>query len=327
MTKTLIITGGAGFIGSNFVQTIHELRPDWRIVNLDALTYAGNLENLTEIEGTDGYTFVHGDITKPDDVRRAFDAAEAFGGPISVVHFAAGSHVDRSIISGLPFVEANVAGTQVMLDVCRERELERFLHVSTDEVYGSLGATGYFTEETPLQPNSPYAASKTASDLFVRAAIHTHGFPAVITRCSNNYGPYQFPEKLIPLMILNGLEGKPLPVYGTGENVRDWLYVEDHARALWTVVMQGRVGDKRRAQPQGDMARIVHQCLAHAIHDRHGEHQHGEHEHPVDVARVGLDPGRVKAPAHGARDEERRPDHRGEAGHELADGNVDLQPQ
>jgi len=243
MTKTLIVTGGAGFIGSNFVHTVRELRPDWRIVNLDALTYAGNLENLTEVEGADGYRFVHGDITKPEDIRRAFDEAEGLGGTISVVHFAAESHVDRSIASGLPFVEANVAGTQILLDVCREREVERFLHVSTDEVYGSLGATGFFTEETPLQPNSPYAASKTGSDLLVRAAVHTHGFPAIITRCSNNYGPYQFPEKLIPLMIANAQEDKPLPIYGDGMNVRDWLYVRDHCEAILCALEKGTDGE------------------------------------------------------------------------------------
>ena len=243
MTKTLIVTGGAGFIGSNFVHTIRELRPDWRLVNLDALTYAGNLENLTAVEGSEGYTFVHGDITRPDDIRRAFDEAEKLGGPISVVHFAAESHVDRSIASGLPFVEANVAGTQILPDVCREREIERFLHVSTDEVYGSLGPTGFFTEETPLQPNSPYAASKTASDLLVRAAVHTHGFPAIITRCSNNYGPYQFPEKLIPLMIANAQEDKPLPIYGDGMNVRDWLYVRDHCEAILCALEKGTDGE------------------------------------------------------------------------------------
>jgi len=243
MTKTLIVTGGAGFIGANFVHTIRELRPDWCTVNLDALTYAGNLENLTAIEGAKEYRFVHGDITKSADVQRAFDEAAALGGPVSVVHFAAESHVDRSIASGLPFVMANVAGTQVLLDVCRERGVERFLHVSTDEVYGSLSDTGFFTEETPLQPNSPYAASKTASDLLVRAAVHTHGFPAVITRCSNNYGPYQFPEKLIPLMIANAQEDKPLPIYGDGKNVRDWLYVRDHCEAILAALERGVDGE------------------------------------------------------------------------------------
>ncbi|MFT4709982.1 MAG: dTDP-glucose 4,6-dehydratase [Bacteroidia bacterium] len=243
MTTTLIVTGGAGFIGSNFVLMLAEDRPDVNIVNLDVLTYAGNLENLTALEGKRGYTFVAGDICKAEDVRRAFDEAAKLGGDVSMIHFAAESHVDRSIASGLPFVETNVCGTQVLLDVCRERGVERFVHVSTDEVYGSLGATGFFTEDTPLQPNSPYAASKTASDLMVRAAIETHKFPAMITRCSNNYGPYQFPEKLIPLMIANAQEDKPLPVYGDGMNIRDWLYVRDHCEAILKVFEEGKLGE------------------------------------------------------------------------------------
>jgi dTDP-glucose 4,6-dehydratase len=242
MTRTLLVTGGAGFIGSNFIHMLVELRPDWRIVNLDALTYAGNLENLTAVESHPGYTFVHGDVTRPDDVARAF-AAAGDAHPVSVVHFAAESHVDRSIISGMPFVLANVAGTQVMLDMARERGVHCFVHVSTDEVYGSLGSTGYFTEETPLAPNSPYSASKTGSDLLVRAAFHTHGFPAIITRCSNNYGPYQFPEKLIPLMIANARDYRPLPVYGDGMQVRDWLFVRDHCEAVLVCLESGVPGE------------------------------------------------------------------------------------
>ncbi len=241
--QTVLVTGGAGFIGSNFVHTLVEERPDWRIVNLDALTYAGNLDNLEAVEGREGYAFVKGDVCSREDVDRALDAAEAFGGPLGVVHFAAESHVDRSIESGLPFVQANVMGTQVLLDACRARGVGRFVHVSTDEVYGSLGKEGFFTEETPLAPNSPYAASKAASDLLVRAACHTHGFPACITRCSNNYGPYQFPEKLIPLMIANAAEDKKLPVYGDGMNIRDWLYVRDHCEAVLRVLEDGRAGE------------------------------------------------------------------------------------
>jgi len=243
MQRTVLVTGGAGFIGSNFVLMLAEERPDWKVVNLDALTYAGNLENLKSIEGHANHVFVHGDITRPEDVARAFDAAEKFGGPISVVHFAAESHVDRSILSGLPFVQTNVVGTQILLDAARAKGVKRFVHVSTDEVYGSLGATGFFTEDTPLAPNSPYSSSKAASDLLVRAAIHTHGFEACITRCSNNYGPYQFPEKLIPLMIANASEGKSLPVYGDGMNVRDWLYVVDHCEAILAVLERGRAGE------------------------------------------------------------------------------------
>jgi len=241
MTDTILVTGGAGFIGSNFIQLLAQERPDWHIVNLDVLTYAGNLENLKEVEGHPGYQFVRGDITKGDDVKRAFDSAD--GGVRWVVHFAAESHVDRSILSGLPFVEANVAGTQVLLDEARSRGVDRFVHVSTDEVYGSLGAEGFFTEETPLAPNSPYSASKAASDMLVRAAFKTHGFPVLTTRCSNNYGPYQFPEKLIPLMIANAREGKKLPVYGDGMQIRDWLYVMDHCEAILRVLERGTVGE------------------------------------------------------------------------------------
>ena len=239
--RTVLVTGGAGFIGSNFVHLLVAERPSWRIVNLDALTYAGNLENLTAVENHPEYKFVHGNIVEEDDVRRALAACGE--GPVSVVHFAAESHVDRSILSGLPFVQANVVGTQVLLDVVRAHGIERFVHVSTDEVYGSLGDTGYFTESTPLAPNSPYSASKTASDLLVRAAVHTHGFPGIITRCSNNYGPWQFPEKLIPLMIANASEGKELPVYGDGMNVRDWLYVQDHCEAILAVLERGAPGE------------------------------------------------------------------------------------
>ncbi|MDC0585168.1 dTDP-glucose 4,6-dehydratase [Planctomycetota bacterium] len=242
MTRTVLVTGGAGFIGSNFVQMLREDRPDWRVINMDALTYAGNLENLTGVEGDAEYTFVHGDITSADDVARAF-AAGGDSGVSDVVHFAAESHVDRSIASGLPFVKSNVMGTQVLLDAARERSVERFVHVSTDEVYGSLGKTGFFTEETPLSPNSPYSASKAGSDMLVRAAHETHGFPALITRCSNNYGPYQFPEKLIPLMIANAREDKALPVYGDGMQIRDWLYVRDHCEAILAVQERGQVGD------------------------------------------------------------------------------------
>ncbi len=240
MSRSILVTGGAGFIGSNFVHLLAQERPAWRVVNLDLLTYAGNPENLREIEGREGYEFVQGDVAEPADVKRAF---ERCGAPASVVHFAAESHVDRSILSGLPFVTTNVLGTQMLLDAAREQGVERFVHVSTDEVYGSLGAAGRFTEDTALAPNSPYSASKAASDLLVRAAFHTHGFPGIITRCSNNYGPYQFPEKLIPLMIANASEGKELPVYGDGQNVRDWLYVQDHCEALLAVLERGRPGE------------------------------------------------------------------------------------
>jgi len=240
--QSVLVTGGAGFIGSNFVHMLAELRPDWRVVNLDALTYAGNLENLKELEGAEGHVFVHGDIREAADVQRALEAAGDPAG-VAVVHMAAESHVDRSIAGGLPFVTTNVVGTQVLLDACRAAGVARFVHVSTDEVYGSLGDTGFFTEETPLAPNSPYSASKAGSDLLVRAAHHTHGFPVCITRCSNNYGPYQFPEKLLPLIIANAQEDKPLPIYGDGMYVRDWLYVRDHCEAILAVLERGTAGE------------------------------------------------------------------------------------
>ncbi len=255
MSTSVIVTGGAGFIGSNFVHMLVELRPDWHVVNLDALTYAGNRENLASVEARPNYKFVHGDITRTEDVERAF-AAAAHGSRISIVHFAAESHVDRSIQSGLPFVTTNVVGTQVLLDVARARGVARFVHVSTDEVYGSLGEKGAFREDTPLAPNSPYSASKAASDLLVRAACHTHGFPACITRCSNNYGPYQFPEKLLPLVIANANEDKPLPIYGDGLYVRDWLYVRDHCEAILAVLEQGQIGEVYNIGGNNELANI-----------------------------------------------------------------------
>ena len=257
MTHTILVTGGAGFIGSNFVHMLAEIRPGVRVVNLDALTYAGNLENLEPVAKNKDHVFVHGDITRPEDVEKAFGAARSAGGSVSVVHFAAESHVDRSIQSGAPFVLTNVVGTQVLLDASRKHGVEKFVHVSTDEVYGSLGATGLFTEETPLAPNSPYSASKAGSDLLVRAAVHTHGFPACITRCSNNYGPYQFPEKFLPLMIANATEGKAIPVYGDGLYVRDWLYVRDHCEAILAVLEKGRTGEAYNIGGNNELANIV----------------------------------------------------------------------
>ncbi len=237
MSKVLV-TGGAGFIGSNFVRMLlhgsaHE------VVNVDALTYAGNLENLKDVEHNERYAFEKADITDAAGI----DAIFARHRPDYVAHFAAESHVDRSVLDATAFIQTNVVGTQVLLDKARTYQVKRFVHVSTDEVYGSLGAWGYFTEETPLQPNSPYSSSKAGSDLLVRAAVHTHGMDAVITRCSNNYGPFQFPEKLIPLMIANALEGKKLPVYGDGRNVRDWIYVTDHCEGIRLAMEQGQKGE------------------------------------------------------------------------------------
>ncbi|WP_341348642.1 dTDP-glucose 4,6-dehydratase [Paenibacillus sp. FSL H3-0469] len=234
----LLVTGGAGFIGSNFVIYMLQQHPDYRIVNVDALTYAGNLENLKSVENHPNYTFVKADIT---DVA-AMDKLIGDGVDV-VVNFAAESHVDRSILEPEVFVKTNVLGTQVLLDAAKKYSVTKFVQVSTDEVYGSLGATGLFTEETPLTPNSPYSASKAGGDLLVRAYNETFGLPVNITRCSNNYGPYQFPEKLIPLMISRALADQALPVYGDGMNIRDWLYVEDHCSAIDLVIHEGGNGE------------------------------------------------------------------------------------
>jgi len=233
----VLVTGGCGFIGSNFVQYMLAQYPDYQIINFDALTYAGNPDNLRDIEHNPHYTFKKGDITKAEDVALVMKNVDY------VVHFAAESHVDRSIQGPEIFTQTNVLGTQILLDFSKAKGIKKFVHISTDEVYGSLGKTGCFTESTPLAPNSPYSASKAGSDLLARAYYHTFGFPVIITRCSNNYGQYQFPEKLIPLMITNALENKKLPVYGDGKNVRDWLYVGDHCRAIDVVLHRGKAGE------------------------------------------------------------------------------------
>ena len=235
----IIVTGGAGFIGSNFVHHMVNKYPDYEIINLDLLTYAGNLENLKPVENKPNYRFVKGDIA---DRKFIFDLFEKEK-PDVVVNFAAESHVDRSITDPEAFVRTNVMGTTTLLDACRTYGIKRYHQVSTDEVYGSLGAEGYFHETTPLCPHSPYSASKTSADMVVMAYHDTYKMPVTITRCSNNYGPYHFPEKLIPLIIKNILEGKKLPVYGDGSNVRDWLYVEDHCKAIDLVVRQGVEGE------------------------------------------------------------------------------------
>jgi dTDP-glucose 4,6-dehydratase len=233
----LFITGGAGFIGSNFIRQILTSHPDYSVVNFDKLTYAGNLDNLRDVETLANYSFVRGDICD----RHAID--EAIAGADLVVNFAAESHVDRSIEHAADFIQTNVLGTQTLLDAARAAGVARFVQISTDEVMGSCQEGAYFTEASALEPNSPYAASKAAAEHLVRAARITFGLDVVTTRASNNYGPYQFPEKLIPLMITNALEDKPLPVYGDGLNVRDWLYVEDCCRAIDAVMHRGRSGD------------------------------------------------------------------------------------
>jgi dTDP-glucose 4,6-dehydratase len=237
--RKILVTGGAGFIGSNFIRWLLPQEPDVVIINLDALTYAGHLSNLENLPDPDRHIFVQGDIAEEPIVRELF-ARHSFD---AVVHFAAESHVDRSILGAHPFLRANVLGTQTLLEAARATGVSRFVSVSTDEVYGSLGPTGLFTEETPLAPNSPYSASKAAADLLARAAFHTFQQPVVITRCSNNYGPHQLPEKLIPLMITNALRDKKLPVYGDGLNVRDWIYVDDHCRGVWAALTQGQPGE------------------------------------------------------------------------------------
>jgi dTDP-glucose 4,6-dehydratase len=245
--KTLIITGGAGFIGSALIRHLVQ-HSDYRLINIDKLTYAGNLESLAEVDSHPNYHFIQADICDAETIEQLFNQHQ----PDAVMHLAAESHVDRSIDGPADFVQTNLVGTYTLLEAARKHWLSlnsekaaafRFHHISTDEVYGSLGESGLFTEQTAYQPNSPYSATKAGSDHLVRAWHHTFGLPVVMTNCSNNYGPYQFPEKLIPLMINNALAGKPLPVYGSGENIRDWLYVDDHVEALQLVLEKGVVGE------------------------------------------------------------------------------------
>lgn len=235
----ILVTGGAGFIGSNFVHYMLKKYPNYKIINLDLLTYAGNIHNLDDVIDNPNHIFVKGNITNKELVRNLVKEHDI----THFVNFAAESHVDRSILNPEIFVETNIQGTLALLNVAKEMGIEKYLQVSTDEVYGSLGAEGYFTEETPLAPNSPYSASKTGADLLVRAYYETYGMNVNITRCSNNYGPYHFPEKLIPLMITNGMDDKELPIYGDGLNIRDWLHVEDHCQAIELVLHKGLKGE------------------------------------------------------------------------------------
>ena len=233
----LLVTGGAGFIGSCFVRYMLKNHPDYKIINLDALTYAGNLDNLKDVESNANYSFVHGNICDKQLVDSLMSQVDA------CVNFAAESHVDRSITGPEIFIQTNVGGTLNLLEMAKKHKISRYLQVSTDEVYGTLGKTGYFTETTPLAPNSPYSASKASADMLVRAYYETYKMPVLTTRCSNNYGPYQFPEKLIPLFISNLLKGEKVPVYGDGMNIRDWLYVYDHCSAIDTVLHKGIIGE------------------------------------------------------------------------------------
>ncbi len=256
--QNMLITGGCGFIGANFIRyLLTESDFKGRVVNVDKLTYAGNPENLTDIEldFENRYVFIKADICDVIRMNEIFDNYEID----SVCHFAAESHVDRSIVKPDAFIQTNIVGTFNLLEAARSRQSQiiRFHHISTDEVYGSLGQEGYFTETTPYKPNSPYSASKASSDHLMRAYYKTYGLPMTISNCSNNYGPYQFPEKLIPLMILNGFEGKSLPLYGDGRNVRDWLYVADHCKAVWTIMKHGKTGDIYNVGGDNEMENIT----------------------------------------------------------------------
>ena len=278
--RNVLVTGGAGFIGSNFVRLLLQREPEVRVVNLDALAYAGSLENLRDVELEPRYTFVHGDICD----RALVEGLLRRYGVDTIVHFAAETHVDRSILGPAPFIQTNIVGTYSLLEAARtvwpDEKKVRFHHISTDEVFGSLGPNEPpFSEATPYAPTSPYAATKAASDHLVRAYHHTYGLPTLITHCSNNYGPYQHPEKLIPLMILNALDGKPLPVYGDGGQIRDWLFVEDHCEALLAVLERGRVGETYMigggVQPTNleivaELCAILDQVLPGSPHRPHG---------------------------------------------------------
>lgn len=253
----ILVTGGAGFIGSNFIRCMLQKYPEYRIINLDKLTYAGNLENLADLEQNAQYEFIHGDICDAGCVEKILQS-----GVDAVLNFAAESHVDRSILASSEFVQTNIVGTLTLLESCRKNKIGRYIQISTDEVYGSLGPEGAFTELTSIAPNSPYAASKASADLLVRSYCHTHEFPGIITRCSNNYGPYQFPEKLIPLLICNAMADIPLPIYGDGMNVRDWIHVGDHCSAIDTVLHHGRIGEVYNAGGHQELPNID---VAHRI--------------------------------------------------------------
>jgi dTDP-glucose 4,6-dehydratase len=254
--NTLLVTGGCGFIGSQFIRLVLRERPSYRVVNLDLLTYAGNPENLASEKKTldkNVYRWIRGDIADADLVRQVAGDERAS----AIVNFAAETHVDRSLLDSAPFLRTNVEGTRVLLDSAKRLGIQRFLQVSTDEVYGSLGPSDpSFTEEHPLRPNSPYAASKAAADLLVRAYYKSYGVPALVTRCGNNYGPYQFPEKFLPLFITNALEDQPLPLYGDGQQIRDWIHVEDHARALLQVLEQGKIGETYNVSAGGEQTNL-----------------------------------------------------------------------
>jgi dTDP-glucose 4,6-dehydratase len=296
----ILVTGGAGFIGSNFLNLMVPRHPEHHFINLDKLTYAANLENLAGTSERKNYSLERVDIADRDAVHEVFKRVA----PQVVIHFAAESHVDRSILAPEDFIETNINGTFHLLEAFRalpKGQGQLFHHVSTDEVYGSLGPTGYFVEETPYDPSSPYSASKASSDHLVRAYHRTYGLPVKITNCSNNYGPYQFPEKLIPLMILNAYEGKPLPVYGRGENVRDWLYVDDHCEAIWAVIERGKMGgtyniggrsEKKNLDVVHTICELVAQAKGVAKEEVLSQIKFVE-DRPGHDLRYAIDPGKV----------------------------------
>ena len=316
--KSILVTGGAGFIGSNFIHYMFKEHPDYRIINLDKLTYAGNLENLKDIANNnssfkthnlklqnDHYHFVKGDIINRELVEYVFETFK----PSYVVNFAAESHVDRSIEDPAIFLKTNVLGAQVLLDVAKKHWLNngkweegvKFIQISTDEVYGALGPTGFFTEQTPLNPHSPYSASKASADFIVKAYFDTFGMPVNITRCSNNYGPYQFPEKLIPLMINNALHHKELPVYGDGKQVRDWLYVEDHCRAIDLVMKKGRDGEVYNIGGHNEKENIyIVRKIIELLQEMTGDKEINESlirhvkDRPGHDRRYGIDPTKIE---------------------------------
>src|SRR5712691_8875541 len=296
MTRTILVTGAAGFIGSNFVRMLLNRGERAKLIAYDKLTYAGNLANLSDLleKHPDQLVFVKGDICDQEMV----EATWKEHGVTQVVHFAAESHVDRSIMGSGPFIQTNVVGTQVLLDVARNKGAEKFLQVSTDEVYGTLPEDKpeiKFTEETPIQPNSPYSASKAAADCLVRSYFHTFHMPVLTTRCSNNYGPYQFPEKLIPLFVTNLIEGKKVPLYGDGMNVRDWLYVDDHCEAIWTVLNKGKFGEVYNIGGNNEITnRVITETLIREMGKRWDDCVTYVKDRPGHDRRYAIDAGKIK---------------------------------
>ncbi|HOC46379.1 MAG: dTDP-glucose 4,6-dehydratase [Syntrophorhabdaceae bacterium] len=289
MADTVLVTGGCGFIGTNFIRRMLK-RYDYNIVNLDRLTYAGNLENLKDCEKDERYTFVRGDIASVKDLEKVFAA------PIDIiVNFAAESHVDRSIMDPDSFIRTNINGTFNLLEMARKKNTRRFIQISTDEVYGSLGSTGAFREDTPLSPNSPYSASKTSADILAMAYCKTFGTPVIITRCSNNYGPYQFPEKLIPLIITNAMADRELPVYGDGLNVRDWIHVEDHCAAIDLVVHKGETGNVYNIGASNERTNIEIVKLVLAILGKPESLIRYVKDRPGHDRRYAIDSGKISA--------------------------------